>query len=274
MVSRSFRSRSYPYSHRMARTAGIALDLLARTEHHRYGPQRVNRADLYVPRDGERPLPVVVLIHGGYWRAFYGKIVMKPLAADLVRHGFAAWNIEYRRIGRRQGGGYPATFDDVANAIDYLAELDDPRLDLDAVTLLGHSAGGHLALWAASRQNSRVQFQRVIAQAPITDLVACGPPAHTLMGGAPRELPEHYAECDPVQLLPLGTPQLLVHGADDATIPVARSREYVAAARAAGDDVELIEPTPGGHRSHLDPRSAAWRAAVERLSREPLRQRS
>lgn len=250
----------------MARTAGIVLDLFARTEHHRYGAHRQNRADLYLPRDGQGPYPVAVLIHGGYWRAFYGKVVMKPLAADLVRRGFATWNIEYRRIGRRQGGGYPATFDDVANGIDYLADLDDPRLDLANVTFIGHSAGGHLALWGASRNGrSSVEPRRVIAQAPITNLVACGPPAHALMGGEPRELADRYAECDPMQLLPVGKPLLLVHGQDDGTIPVERTREYAETARAAGDDVALIEPRPGGHRSHVDPRSPAWRAATEWL---------
>lgn len=246
-------------------TAAIALDLFARASHHRYGSHRQNRADVYVPRDGQSPFPVVVLVHGGYWRATYGKIVMKPLAADLTRRGYAVWNIEYRRIGRHQGGGYPTTFDDVAAAIDHLAALEDPRLDLSDVTLLGHSAGGHLALWAASREDSDVRFARAIVQAPITNLVACGQAAYALMGGQPHEHPERWAQCDPIQLLPTGLPTLLVHGADDMTIPVERSREYTAAARAAGDDVVLIEPTPGGHRSHLDPRSAAWRAAVEWL---------
>jgi acetyl esterase/lipase len=251
----------------VARTAGIVLDLLARTEHHRNGPHRQNRADLHVPRDGGGPFPVVVLIHGGYWRATYGKIVMKPLAADLVRRGFATWNIEYRRVGRRQGGGYPATFEDVAAAIDRLAELDDSRLDLDDVTFVGHSAGGHLALWAASRDGeAKIEPARVIAQAPITNLVSVGEAAYALMGCEPRDDPERWAGCDPMQLLPVGKPLLLVHGSDDATVPIQRTREYVAAAAEAGDDVELIEPEPGGHRSHIDPRSAGWRAAVEWLS--------
>jgi acetyl esterase/lipase len=251
----------------VARTAGIVLDLFARTEHHRYGPLRQNRADLYVPRDGKGPYPLVVLLHGGYWRAFYGKVVMKALAADLVRRGFATWNVEYRRIGRRQGGGYPMTFDDVANGIDYVASIDDSRLDLGDVTFIGHSAGGHLALWAASRNGERrVVPNRVIAQAPITNLVTVGEPAYALMGCEPRDDPDRWAECDPMQLLPIGAPLLLVHGEDDATIAVQRTRAYAEAARAAGDDVTLVEPKPGGHRSHVDPRSTAWRAAMEWLT--------
>jgi acetyl esterase/lipase len=193
---------------------------------------------------------------------------MKPLAADLVRRGFATFNIEYRRIGRRQGGGYPATFDDVANAIDHLAALDDRRLDLSDVTFIGHSAGGHLALWAASRNGeSKLRPTRVIAQAPITNLTVVGEPAHALMGCEPRDDPDRWAECDPLQLLPARVPLLLVHGADDATIPVERTREYTEAARAAGDEVEMAEPQPGGHRSHVDPRSPAWHAATEWLTR-------
>jgi acetyl esterase/lipase len=191
---------------------------------------------------------------------------MKPLAADLVRRGYATWNIEYRRIGRHQGGGWPMTFDDVSNAIDYLAGLGDDRLDLGEVTLIGHSAGGHLALWIASRGGSKVEFRRVIAQAPITNLVRTGQAGYALMGCEPREDPERWAACDPMQMLPAGVPLALVHGADDATIPVERTRDYAQAAGDAGDDVELIEPVPGGHRSHIDPRSPAWAAAVEWLS--------
>ena len=250
----------------MTNPSAIALDLFARSEHHRYGAHRQQRADLYVPRDGAGPHPVAVLLHGGYWRAFYGKVVMKPLAADLVRRGFAAWNVEYRRIGRRQGGGYPMTFEDVAAGIDHLKALDDPRLDLDDVTVIGHSAGGHLALWAASRPDSEIEFQRVIAQAPITNLVATGQAAHTFMGCTPDADPDRYASCDPMQLLPLPQPTLVVHSTDDATIPIARSREYVDAATTAGADIELVEPPMCGHRSHIDPRSGAWRMAVEWLT--------
>ena len=187
---------------------------------------------------GPGPHPVMVLIHGGSWQKRYGKIVMRGLAGDLVRRGWAVWNIEYRRLG--DGGGWPATFEDVAAAIDHLATLGDPRLDLDRVTLLGHSAGGHLALWAAGRPNlpagapgafagpgtsdasgaldeaPYIQPRRVISMAGVADLTGAyrrwhGGAVRALMGGSPEEVPERYA-AGPDGLLPLGMPVLLVHG--------------------------------------------------------------
>jgi dipeptidyl aminopeptidase/acylaminoacyl peptidase len=173
----------------------------------------------------------------------------------------AVWNIEYRRLGN--GGGWPATFEDVGAAIDRLAALDDHRLDLERVTVFGHSAGGQLALWAAAhRAEWRVPIARVCAQAGVCDMASAGSAARDLLGGAPDEVPERYAQADPMQLVPLGTPILLVHGAEDATVPVKRSRRFAEAARAAGDDVTLIEPNPGGHRAHVDPRTEAWEVAA------------
>jgi acetyl esterase/lipase len=221
--------------------------------------------DLHLPA-GPGPYPVTVCIHGGFWRAKYGKRVSRAIAADLARRGRAAWNIEYRRIGRGQGGGWPATFDDVAAAIELLAERADPRLDLDDVSVIGHSAGGQLALWAAARRDGRVRLRRVVAQAAACDLRAAGA-AHELLGGTPEEVPERYAQANPMELAPIGVPLLLVHGEEDETVPVRRSRDFAAAARAAGDDVTLIEPVPGGHRTHIDPRTAAWRAAADWLTR-------
>jgi acetyl esterase/lipase len=196
---------------------------------------------------------------------------MKGACADLARRGFAAWNLEYRRIGRGQGGGWPATFDDVGAGIDHLAKLGEPRLDLSAgVTALGHSAGGQLALWAASRSDPVVPVRRVVAQAAVCNLAVAGEPAWELLGGRPDEVPERYDLADPMRLVPLGVPTLLVHGADDETVSVQRSRDYAAAARAAGDQVELVEPVPGGHRVHPDPRTEAWRVAAEWIAR-PVR---
>src|SRR4051812_70176 len=117
----------------MPSTFRVALDLLARPDRHRYGSHRWARADLYVP-SGSGPFPVAVMLHGGYWRAKYSKRLMKLVGADLVRRGIATWNVEYRRLGRGQGGGWPATFDDVDSAIDHLASLNDARLDLSNVS--------------------------------------------------------------------------------------------------------------------------------------------
>jgi acetyl esterase/lipase len=221
--------------------------------------------DLHLPT-GPGPHPVTVVIHGGFWRAKYGKRVNRAVSADLARRGRAAWNIEYRRVGKGQGGGWPATFDDVAAAIDLLAERADPRLDLEDVSVIGHSAGGQLALWAAARGDGRVRLGRVVAQAAPCDLSAAGA-AHELLGGTPEEVPERYTKANPIQLVPIGVPILLVHGDDDETVTVRRSRDFAEAARGAGDDVTLVEPEPGGHRTHIDPRSAAWRVAAEWLTR-------
>ena len=240
----------------------LGLDFLARPERHRYGSHRWARADLYVP-SGRGPFPVAVMLHGGYWRAKYSKRLMKLLCVDLTRRGFAAWNVEYRRMGRRQGGGWPATFDDVGAAIDHLATLGDARLDLDRVTAIGHSAGGQLAICAAARSGPAVAVRRVVAQAAVCDVAASREPGWELLGGTPEEVPERYEAADPMRFLPIGVPTLLVHGADDETVPVIRSRRYASAAREAGDEVELVEPSPGGHRVHIDPRSEAWRVAAE-----------
>jgi len=225
--------------------------------------------------------PVIVLIHGGSWQKRYGKIFTRALAGDLLRRGYAVWNIEYRRVGA--GGGWPQTFADVATAIDHLAELEDPRLDLNRVTLIGHSAGGHLVLWAASRANlpagapgaldgpPRVCPRLAVSLAGVADLTGAyrrwrGGIVRELMGGSPEEVPDRYAAGDPIRLLPLQIPALLVHGIKDPTVSIELSRGYAEAARAAGSEVELVEiDGEVGHRTHLDPRSAAWAAVVERL---------
>jgi acetyl esterase/lipase len=236
-----------------------ALDFLALPERHRYGSHAQNRAELWLPK-GEGPHPVVVVIHGGYWQATYGKTIMKPLCGDLVRRGVAAWNIEYRRLGRGQGGGWPATFDDVSTAIDHLPEAAAGRVRLDDVRAVGHSAGGQLALWAGRR------FTRIAAQAPVTDLESAGAIARQLIGGSPEDFPDRWSQANPLRMLPLGVPVRLIHTPDDATVPFKRSRSYYEAARAAGDPVELVDDVHGGHRVHLDPRSAAWQSAAEFLT--------
>jgi acetyl esterase/lipase len=260
----------------------LILDfLLTRGRTYRYGAARSQRAGLHLPR-GPGPHRVMILIHGGSWRKGYGRVVMRGLAADLLRRDWAVWNIEYRRLG--DGGGWPATFEDVADAIDHLAGVDAP-LDLTRVSLLGHSAGGHLALWAAGRERlpqgepgaieraPPIRVQRVISQAGVCDLVGAyrawhGGAVKELMGGSPEELPERYALADPLAHVPLAMPALLVHGVDDETVSVNLSRGYARASVAAGGEVELVEIAgkAGRHRAHMDPRGAAWGAVTRWLA--------
>ncbi len=256
------------------------LDLLRPGRSYRYGSEHAcQRAELHLPA-ARGPHPVVVTIHGGSWSTGISKPVMRAIAGDLVRRGHAVWNIEYRRIGRDQHGGWPLTFLDVAAAIDQLAAVEAP-LDLGAVSFYGHSAGGHLALWAASRgrlpegaagAGPRVEPVAAVSAAGVNDLAqtyreAPGGAVGALMGGGPDELPERYAVGDPLALVPLEIPVLLVHGTDDGTVSVRRSRNYAAAARAHGASVELVEIAgpAGAHRSHVFPSSAGWTAVARWL---------
>jgi acetyl esterase/lipase len=254
--------------------------LFTRGRLQRYGVHRSQVAELHLPR-GAGPHPVTVLIHGGSWRTRYGKRVMRALAADLVRRGQAAWNIEYRRVG--DGGGWPETFADVAAAIDRLAALPAP-LDLERVTLAGHSAGGHLALWAASRERlpagapgairglPAVPVRRVVSMAGVCDLAGAfrdwhGGAVLDLMGAAPEQEPERWAAADPCALVAPASPVLLVHGRNDETVSVRLSRAYADAARAAGGDVTLVELEghEGRHRAAVYPVSSAWQAVLRWL---------
>jgi acetyl esterase/lipase len=259
-------------------TGRLAADLLRRPRAVAYGPAPSQVADLDLPR-GAGPFPVAALVHGGSWGGRWSKVLMKGLAGDLVRRGWATWNVEYRRLGE-DGGGWPGTLADVGAALDHLASLGDPRLDLaGGVTVIGHSAGGHLALWAASRERlpagtpfpaPRVTVGLAVAQAGAVDLTrgfGVGGPVERLLGGTPSTAPERFAAADPARLLPPPCPVLLVHGTEDRTVGIANARRYAADARAAGADVELVElpGAAGVHRAHIDPRGAAWAAVTARL---------
>ena len=237
---------------------------------HDYGPGPHRFLELTLPSD-PGPAPVAVVLHGGFWRAAYGVELARPLAADLAARGFAAVAVEYRRVGG--GGGWPETLDDVAAALDCLPGLPDAhRLDLTDVTVIGHSAGGHLAAWAAGRgrlpegvpgAGPAVGVTAAVLQAGVLDLAAAyrqrlgNGAVRDFLGAGPEDAPDRYAATDPAGLLPTGAAVLCVHGAADDVVPVEQSERYAAAAAAAGDRVEL-RVLPGDHMTVIDPASDAW----------------
>lgn len=199
---------------------------------------------------GDEPRHTVLLVHGGYWRPTYDRSLEDPLAEDLARRGYLVWNVDYAAAD----APFPATFEDVLAAYDHAAA--DPRVR--TLTVVGHSAGGHLALWLAAQRDPAL----VVAQAPVAALTegfgqglgrgAIG----RLLGGSPEQLPERYAASDPVLLVPTGVRTVLIHGDDDEPVPLSQSQAYLAAARAAGDDCTL-QVYAGGHFEHLDPAGQA-----------------
>jgi len=245
---------------------------------HEYGPDPSQYGQLYRPLAGG-PFPVVIVIHGGFWRSAYDLSLGTPLAEDLARRGYAAWNLEYRRTGN--GGGWPHTLQDVADGIDLLADLAaaGSPLDLASVATLGHSAGGHLAVWAAARPGlppdapgagPRVALSGALAQAGVLDLRRAaaeqlgGGATQEFLGGGPDDVPERYALASPVELVPIGVPVVCVHGRGDANVPPSQSQSYAQAATAAGDTVEVVD-VDGDHFVVIDVDDDAWELIVGRL---------
>lgn len=192
--------------------------------------------------------------------------------ADLAARGWAVWNLEYRRLGWRSRGGWPATFEDVAAGIDRLGRLEE-ALDLARVVAIGHSAGGQLACWAAARRGlpagapgsePRIRVAGAVAQAGVVDLREAARlglsrrVVESLLRGAPGKQPRRYDLASPIERLPTRVPQLLVHGDADDTVPIELARRYAERAAEGGDPCELVELPGGGHFEHLDPASAAW----------------
>jgi dipeptidyl aminopeptidase/acylaminoacyl peptidase len=194
---------------------------------------------------------------------------MHKVCVDLAARGWAAWNLEYRRLGALNGGGYPATLDDVAAGIDALA--DTGGLDASRVVAIGHSAGGHLAAWAATRETPRVPLTGVVAQAGVVDLrmaserrLSSGV-VHRFLGGTPDQRPERYAAASPAERLPLGIPLLVTHGGRDENVPPEMSERFAAAARKAGDEVEFVLLPDEDHFGHIAPGNPLWSAATRWL---------
>jgi acetyl esterase/lipase len=254
------------------RPVPIAKDRLS------YGEGSLRFGDLRLP-SGERPFPVAVVIHGGCWRSENDLGHISHLSSALTRAGVATWTVEYRRIGDG-GGGWPGTFEDVAAGADYVRSLAKQfPLDLNRVVLVGHSAGGQLALWVAARHNfpgERLSPQQplavrgVVSLAGISDLRAfsvgtayCNASVLPLLGGTVDEVPDRYRQASPFELLPFGVSQRLLHGALDPHVPVEQTRMFAAKARRLGDDVELTVLPEAAHFDLIAPWSPAW-ATVER----------
>jgi acetyl esterase/lipase len=232
----------------------------------RYGEGPLQRAEWFLP-DAAEPLPTVMLVHGGFWRPRYDRSIEEAVALDLCERGYLCWSIDYAG----SDAPWPTTLLDVAAAYDHLLSSD--RVDRDRIAVVGHSAGGHLALWLASRHrlpddapgaasSGSPRPKLCVAQGAVAalgiaarqHLGADAPQA--LVGGGPDEVPERYAVADPFALLPIGVRTVLIHGTDDDNVPVSQAERYVSAATAVGDDATLIR-YQGGHFEHLEPASEA-----------------
>jgi len=253
-----------------------------------YGDDRNQFGDLTLPAASTAgPVPVVVLIHGGFWRTGFGSELMEPLVPSLVEAGYAVWNIEYRRVGSgpEGGGGFPQTFDDVAAAVDQLVPLSDQaggRLDLTRVATVGHSAGGHLAAWLVSRPSlpadspwadPAVVPVLAVSQAGVLDLERCV--AEGVGGTACRDLlgpgvglEDRIAAASPAALLPVDARVVAVHGSADSVVPPDQSARYVADALDAGSTAELRVIDGADHFDVIDPTHEAWLTVLDALADE------
>ncbi|WP_427135750.1 alpha/beta hydrolase [Pseudarthrobacter sp. S9] len=258
---------------------------MKRHKYH-YGDDSSQWGELFLP-DAAASKGVVVVIHGGYWRSQYGAELGEPLARDLATHGMAAWNLEYRRAGN--GGGWPHTFADVLAGIDKLGDISGEHgLGLNRVVALGHSAGGHLAVWAAGRSrlgqlgapdadrqllrkddaDGAVQLTGVVSQSGLLNLAAAerlnlsNGAVSNLLGGSSEKYPKRHKYADPMSAVPLKVPVFAVHGTEDDTVPMSQSESYAGAAKAAGAPVQLLT-VPGDHFALIDPKAAGYRKCRE-----------
>ncbi len=252
-----------------------------------YGNDPLQFGDLRLP-SGRGPYPIAIIIHGGCWVSTFADLQNTAALADALRDlGIATWNIEYRREDN-DGGGWPGTFLDVGHAADFLREISQKySLDLNRVIVIGQSAGGHLALWLASRHKlsansllysaKPLSLRGVIALGGVPDLTAfrdqgakmCGQDVIAkLLGNTSESIQKNDKDASPIELLPLGTPQILVYGTEDQVVPAQLGRAYLQAAKKAGDLVKLITVEGAAHHEYNVPNSVAWpqiKAAVSSL---------
>lgn len=238
--------------------------------HVAYGSDEFQFGELHLP-EGKGPHPVAIVVHGGYWRARYDLRHIGHFCVALAKAGIAAWSLEYRRLGNA-GGGFPGTLDDVRAGALHLQKIAvENRLDLRRVVATGHSAGGHLALWLA--KHKAIELRGVVPLAPVAnlrrawELKLSSNVVAEFLGGSPAEVGERYRAASPMEMVPVGVKQRVIHGDRDDVVPIAMSREFVAAARKSGDDCTLTEPAGAGHFELIDPRTAAWRGVRDTIEK-------
>jgi acetyl esterase/lipase len=235
-----------------------------------YGPGEHHFGDLRIP-PGDGPYPVVIVIHGGFWRASLDLLYMGHVCAALTQAGLATWNIEYRRMGH-PGGGYPGTLDDVGAAAAHLQRI--PSLDPARAIAIGHSAGGHLALWLATSKRG-LPLRGAVSLGGVADLRRAwelrlsNTVVADFIGGSPEQYPDRYRAACPIENLPCGVSTRLVHGDADETVPIEIARGFEAAALRAGDDCRLVSLPGAGHFEVVDPRAREW-PEIEQTIRELL----
>ena len=225
-----------------------------------YGGDGNQFVDLRMPK-GKGMHPIAVCIHGGYWRAKYDLEYLGHMCAALTAKGVATANVEYRRVGN-SGGGWPGTFEDIRSAYQFVLQ-NARRYDFDArrVVLMGHSAGGQLALCLAARESgiaAAISLAGVVDLQRAYELHLSNDAVVEFLGGTPGEVPEHYREADPMRLT-IHTPQWLVHGDADDVVPPSVSIGYVDAKQKSKEDARLVPVGGAGHFEIVDPRAGAWK---------------
>jgi acetyl esterase/lipase len=239
-----------------------------------YGKDSLQFGELRMPA-GKGPFPVVVVIHGGCWLAQYNYQYMNHLSAALTKADYATWNLEFRRVGD-PGGGWPGTFLDVGQGVDFVKQLARQySLNSKKVVVMGHSAGGHLALWAAGRKNlprnselytrNPLKVTGVVSLAGIPDLVSysvakgsCNAAVEKLMGGSPGAVPHRYQQGTPSSKLARRATVRLVQGSLDPIVPVSQASDFAAKSSGKGSHVKIALLPQAGHFDLVAPTSPVW----------------